>query len=561
MTPGTDRDASGAQWVYLLDGAQNLSRELIGGKAWSINWMRSLGMPVPPAATLCTDAYAHYEQTGALPDPIWRQIVDAVAHLESVTGRTFGAGPRPLLVSVRSGAAESMPGMMDTVLNLGINSQTCQSLAEESGDPDFATRTLALFQNQYRDIILGSTDGDVPEDVWQQLRGAVEAVLASWQSPRAKAYRDHYDITELKGTSVTVQAMVFGNLDEQSGSGVLFTRNPGTGSKEPYGQWLPRAQGEDIVSGRMTPEPIATLEQKLPDQHRQLLELAGTLERTAGNVQDIEFTIEHGNLWLLQARNAKRSPRAAVDFAVQLCEEGLIDEREALARVTPEQVRQLLKPGLDPAAVQSAAIFATGEPACPGIASGVVVSSADEAVDREEEGVVLARPTTSPDDIHGMLSARAIVTELGGATSHAAVVSREIGVPCVVGCGRDTLSPLRGQTVTVDGNSGDIYQGALPVVQFDESADPVLATLIRWAESLCPIEVSGLESPKYDQATDIGPLAHDLEQKLAGVENARGSALESNDGIRLAVDAGLKHIFVRHRLPAMLAAIMTHDKR
>lgn len=548
---------SPARWVRILDGSADLPRQLVGGKAWSINWMRAQGLAVPPAVTLTTEAYAGFEQNGELSHDVCQDITAAIGYLEQATGRTFGSGPRPLLISVRSGAAESMPGMMDTILNLGVNAITCAALAGESGDADFASRTRELFSAQYRQQILGNDHEAVPDDVWAQLRAAVLAVLASWNSPRAKAYRQHYAIDGMAGTSVTLQAMVFGNLDENSGSGVIFSRNPATGSNQPFGQWLQLAQGEDIVSGRMDPQPITTLAAAMPAIHDELIQAAKLLESRGRDIQDIEFTIERGKLWLLQTRSAKRSPRAAVNFAVQLCNEDLISIDAALARISPEQVRQLLKPGLDPGALQTAQMLAKGEPACPGIAHGLVVTSSDEAIDQEMDGVVLARPTTSPDDIHGMLAARAIITELGGATSHAAVVSREIGVPCVVGCGRDSLMSLHGQTVTVDGSEGVIYAGELQVVHFCEKNDPALATLIEWAATRAPVAVFSLDDPAASTAVNVQGLDHNLPARLKSADTVCGLALETSEGIQCAVEAGVKAVFVRQRLPALLAALQT----
>jgi pyruvate, orthophosphate dikinase len=503
------------RWILALDGNRPLSRELIGGKAWSINWMRSLGLPVPPAVTLTTEAYACTAAAGGLPEELWKELVAAMGYLEGITGKRFGSTSTPLLVSVRSGAAESMPGMMDTLLNLGITASICESLAAETGDAEFARQTWAMFQDQYRRLVLADDAAEVPGDVWRQLRGAVDAVFASWNSPRAKTYRGHHGLDDLAGTSVTIQAMVFGNYDDHSGSGVWFTRNPSTGDAQPYGQWLRKSQGEEVVSGRKAPSSVCTLREAMPAVYTHLVETGKLLEAHARDVQDIEFTIERRRLWLLQARSAKRSARATAEFAVQLCREGIIGVDEALRRVTPDHARQILRPRLDPHALQAAEIAATGEPASPGIASGIVVTSADDAVEREAISVILARPTTSPEDIHGMLAARAVITEVGGAASHAAVVSRELGLPCVVGCGAGSLMPLEGHELTVDGASGHIYRGRLPIGCVNESEDPTLRTLIEWAEA----------------------------------------KLESDPGMARPVRAGVPAVGVGHRLPALLAAL------
>jgi pyruvate,orthophosphate dikinase len=349
--------------------------------------------------------------------------------------------------------------------------------------------------------------------------------------------------------------MVFGNYDENSGSGVWFTRNPSTGDPKPYGQWLRRSQGEEVVSGRKVPSSISTLEQAMPVVHAELVKTGALLELHAKDIQDIEFTIERGRLWLLQARSAKRSARAAAEFAVQLRHEGIIGADEALRRVSPDRARQILRPALDPRALQAADIAATGEPASPGIASGIVVVSADDAVEREAIGVILARPTTSPEDIHGMLAARAVITEVGGAASHAAVVSRELGCPCVVGCGADSLMHLEGQEITVDGASGRIYHGRLAIASVDESEDPTLCTLIQWAEAKSPLTVRPLDAIDALGAGDVGVLDAGLDSRLQGVRAAYGQALESDEGIASAIRAGVATVCVRHRLPALLAAL------
>jgi pyruvate, orthophosphate dikinase len=517
--------------------------------------MRSLGLPVPPAVTLTTEAYVRAAAVGGLPEELWKESVAAMGYLEDITGKRFGSDSTPLLVSVRSGAAESMPGMMDTILNLGCTPRICDSLAAQTGDPEFAHQTLTMFQDQYRRLVAANDAAEVPDDVWRQLRGAVDAVFASWNSPRAKTYREHQGLNDLAGTSVTIQAMVFGNYDESSGSGVWFTRNPSTGDPKPYGQWLRRSQGEEVVSGRKVPSSISTLEAAMPAVHTELVNTGALLELHAKDVQDIEFTIERGRLWLLQARSAKRSARAAAEFAVQFRHEGMIGADEALRRVSPDRARQILRPALDPRALQDADIAATGEPASPGIASGIVVVSADDAVEREGMGVILARPTTSPEDIHGMLAARAVITEVGGAASHAAVVSRELGCPCVVGCGADSLMHLQGQEITVDGASGHIYRGRLPIASVEESEDPTLCTLIQWAEEKSPLTVRSLDAIDALGARDVGVLDAGLDSRLRGVRAAYGQALESDEGIARAIRAGVAIVCVRHRLAALLAAL------
>jgi pyruvate,orthophosphate dikinase len=492
------------QWVLVLDGSALPDAALVGGKALSIARIAALGLDVPPAFVVTTRACAGVLASGSLPEGLEAEIADGVAWLEAATGRGFGAQSKALLVSVRSGAPVSMPGMMDTVLNLGINATTEAALAAESGDAAFARDTHRRFIELYssivlktdvpgeahadpttwRDAIQRATGEALPTDVRAQLMGAVRAVFESWNSRRARRYRQHHGIADELGTAVTVQAMVFGNLDEQSGSGVLFSRNPLSGDPAPFGEYLPRAQGEDIVSGRRTPLPLASMAEALPEVHARLLAAAARLEDINADVQDIEFTVERGRLYLLQTRTAKRSAQAAARIAVDLVREGRIARDEALTRLTPAQAEMLLRPRLTASSVAGATLLAQGEGASPGVGRGVAVADPDEAERRAQAGedVVLVRSTTSPNDFHGMFAAQAIVTEQGGSTSHAAVVGRSLGRPCVVGCGVGALSTLVGRTVTVDGDHGRVFEGRLEVEAPDENADPVLAQLIRWAE-------------------------------------------------------------------------------
>ena len=442
--------------------------------------MMALGILVPPAFVLSTDECARYVDAGnRLPEDIIAALPGEMAKLESITGRSFGRGPKPLLVSVRSGAAVSMPGMMDTVLNLGMTAEVEQAMAKETGDAHFAADTRRRFETQYRAIVGIAADGDP----WRQLEGAIGAVFDSWQSRRAIAYRTERNITTAKGTAVTVQAMIFGNLDEHSGTGVLFSRNPSTGADEPFGEWLPRAQGEDVVSGSHDPLPLAALAEMMPDVHAALMATMRRLELDARDAQDIEFTIEAGRLWLLQSRTAKRTPRAAVRLAVAMQREGLISEHEAATRVTTEQIEMANRPHIDPRARAKATVVARGTPASPGVACGFVVCDTVEAEDRADAGeaVVLGRPTTDPEDVPAMMAACAIVTELGGATSHAAVVSRELGIPCIVGCGVATITQLSGRTVTVDAETGEVFDGSLPIVPPATADDADLQQLRAWA--------------------------------------------------------------------------------
>ncbi|MDB6001735.1 MAG: pyruvate, phosphate dikinase [Rhizobacter sp.] len=403
--------------VLRLDGETVPDRALIGGKAWSIASMRSLGLNVPPAFVITTDACRHYLDDGAIAASLDAEIDEGIAWLEAQSGRRFGSGPRPLLVSVRSGAPISMPGMMDTVLNLGINDATQALLANECGDTAFAADTRRRFRELYTSIVLKSEDGAsaIPDDVRAQLHGAIEAVFRSWNSRRARRYRDHHGISHALGTAVTVQAMVFGNMDERSGTGVLFSRNPLSGDASPYGEYLARAQGEDVVSGQHTPMPLAAMGDVNQPALAALLDAATLLEREAGDAQDIEFTVERGTLYLLQTRVAKRSPRAAVRMAVEMVAEGRIAPAQALRRVSPEQVRLLLRPQLAEGAAAAATVVARGEAASPGVGVGRVVTDSDqaEACAKAGDDVVLARAATSPNDLHGMISSRAILTDRG----------------------------------------------------------------------------------------------------------------------------------------------------
>jgi len=569
------------RFILGLDGSALPAREQIGGKAWSVARMQSLGLPVPPAFVITTDACRAYLEAGRFPEGLEVDLDQAIAWLEAQSGRTLGRGPHPLLVSVRSGAAISMPGMMDTVLNLGIDAGTAAALASEAGDATFAADTHRRFLELYASIVLkltlgsghGATPpalldaiaaqgGAVPATPREQLHAAVEAVFASWNSRRAKKYRKHHDIPDNIGTAVTVQAMVFGNLDDRSGTGVLFSRNPLTGDPAPYGEYLHRAQGEDVVSGKFTPEPLSALETSMPEVHAELMRAAACLEAENGDVQDIEFTVQQGKLYLLQSRSAKRAPQAAVRFAVDMVEEGRIEPATALARVSAEQVRTLLKPRLANGAAADAAVVARGEVACQGVGVGVVVTDSDEAERRHAAGeaVVLARATTSPEDVHGMIAAVAVVTEQGGATSHAAVVSRALGVPCIVGCGESTVTALAGREVTVDAAAGLVYGSALAVETPDESDDPRLARLTAWAAAASPLAVVGIDDAAAADAYDLDHVegAEDptrLPALLAGHAVARGLAVESDAGVAAALAAGVKTIVARHPLPVLLAAL------
>jgi pyruvate, orthophosphate dikinase len=497
--------------VVLLDGNAGLSRTLLGNKGYGIDAMHRHGLPVPAAFGITTEACSQFfaDPRGCL-DGIWPQVCDKLGWLERETSRRFGRGPRPLLVSVRSSAAESMPGMMDTVLNVGIDDAVEQALAG-AFSAEFARDTRERFRRIYRRIVLGGDESaQVPQDPEQQLRGAIGAVFRSWNSERAIAYRDHNRLNHLAGTAVVVQAMVFGNMARDSGTGVLFSRNPMTGANEPFGEWLPGGQGEDVVSGTMEVLPITALVEELPAVFEQLLSAAHTLEQLARDVQDIEFTVEAGTLWLLQTRGAKRSAQAAVRLALQLRRDGLIDDAEAVGRVTPAQIDTVLRPSLQPETRLGAALLAKGLPVSPGVASGRAYSDVDEALDAAEQGqdVILVRTFTSPDDVQGMLAARGVVTEIGGATSHAAVVSREIGRPAVVGCGEGVVEALRGKLITIDGTEGEVREGSLELKAWSETDSPDLSELAEIARMISPLRahVSG-DYPVLDDDTDTAVRA------------------------------------------------------
>lgn len=454
--------------ILSLDASLEAGPDRIGGKAASLLAMARLGLPVPPAFVVPTDVARAWAASGNLPAGFADMLAAGVRGLEAATGRSFGAAQRPLLLSVRSGAAVSMPGMMETLLNLGLTGTSAAGLAAETGNPAFVADLRDSFTAQFNACV-----GPVPDDAQAQLLAAVEAVMASWNSRRARRYRAHHGIPDDLGTAVTVQAMVFGNLCDRSGTGVLFSRNPISGEAAPWGEWLPRAQGEALVAGTHNALPIEQLGKDMPEAHQQLLAGARALERAGRDAQDIEFTIESGRLFFLQSRPAKRTARAALTIAMSMHDEGLLDRDAALARVTPEQLAALLAPVL--ANAGDALVLATGTAASPGAGAGRAVTSAHEAEARAANGeaVVLVRPTTSPEDVGGMLAAVAVVTEAGGATSHAAVVGRSLGKPVVTGCGPGLQALIGGRAVTVCGASGRVFDGLLPLAP--PPAAPALA--------------------------------------------------------------------------------------
>ncbi|PPJ24929.1 pyruvate, phosphate dikinase [Nocardia nova] len=466
--------------VVALDGMTPGTKETLGGKAYSVNKMRSLGLPVPPAFALPTHVCAKYHDNGrVLPDTVWQQVLQQMGELERQTGRRFGAGPSPLLVSVRSGAAQSMPGMMDTVLNLGLTPELRAALAAETGDPEWAEDTWNRFRTSYAAIVSKQPGSEPPADPYEQLRAAIGAVFDSWTNERVRAYRERHGLGTGGGTAVTVQAMVFGNRDECSGTGVMFSRDPATGAARLYGEWLARAQGEDVVSGEKTPSPLDTLRTERADLYDALANIASTLEAEHADLVDIEFTVESDRLYVLQCRAGKRSPTAAVRIAVEFVRAGAIDKEEALRRISAEQAEMIAATG---SVHTDREVLASGIAAGPGIAVGQAVADLDTARELAAEGVavVLVRPATAPDDVPAMFESAAVVTEFGGATSHAALVCREIGLPCVVGCGEGTMSTLNGRTVTVDGTTGRIFDGnatSTEIAEYDEYLTELLSYL------------------------------------------------------------------------------------
>lgn len=547
-------------FVYPVEriDANDLAR--FGGKAAGLARMAAAGIPVPPAFVIGTDGYRAFRDAGHLPPAIAVQAEEAMQQLELATGKRFGASnAAPLLVSVRSGAQVSMPGMMDTVLNLGITASGALTIARDTGNADFALDTWQRFWRMFCDIVLG-VDGetvaealaplvaaakadptaetfdaleaaalrviaaegvaDVQADPHWQLRRAIAAVFESWDSRRARTYRAHHKIPDDMGTAVTVQAMVFGNFDARSGSGVAFTRNPNTGDRTLYGEFLLGRQGEDLVSGSATPVPISE-PGALSERHRQeLFDHGQRLERMYSDAVDIEFTVEGGQLYFLQVRSAKRTAHAAVRIAAELVDDGIVAPEAALKKVTVEQLKKLLRPAFEPAALAQARVLIEGIGASPGHAYGIAVLDADRAaaVASSGEKVIFLRPTTSPQDIRGMLSAQAIVTARGGALSHAAVVSRALDIPCVVGCEALEIEPEarrfrigahhfeEGAPLSVDGATGRVYSGVLPLEPAVQAGGHI-DRLLGWSDELSQISfwIAGVNGRDVTSALRQGP--------------------------------------------------------
>ncbi|MHC4099425.1 MAG: pyruvate, phosphate dikinase [Planctomycetota bacterium] len=537
-------------------------RELLGGKGANLAEMSAIGLPVPQGFTITTKVCADYHKAGDhLPDGLMAQVRESVAALEAETGKEFGSATNPLLLSVRSGAAHSMPGMMDTVLNLGLNDQTCDGIASATGNQRFAYDIYRRLINMFGDVVMGlkheyfetafdrikekyhaTVDTDVPtegmkqlcddykavyrkhvgksfpQDPFTQLERAIEAVFSSWNTPRAVSYREINQITGLIGTAANVQTMVFGNLGEDSGTGVAFTRNPSTGQNKLYGEFLTNAQGEDVVAGIRTPRPVSEMRRWNKAAYDRLLEIKDILEGHYREVQDIEFTIERGELYMLQTRRGERTGAAAVKIAVDLVSEGLIDRTEAVQRVPAGDLPQLLLPSFTPAAKKSAEVLAKGLPASPGAATGKLAFTADEAVRRslKDEKVLLVRSATSPEDIDGMHHAVGILTSTGGMTSHAAVVARGWGKCCVAGAGELAIDAKRRRvtvkgktftpddTLSIDGSTGEVLAGEIEGTPPKMSAE--FNTLMEWADSMrrLGVRTNADEGPDAARARSYG---------------------------------------------------------
>ena len=535
------------KYLYLFSEGNKDMREILGGKGANLAEMTNAGMPVPQGFTISTEACTQYYKDGRqINEEIMADIYEYIGKMEEITGKKFGDVKNPLLVSVRSGARASMPGMMDTILNLGLNDEVVEGLAAKTGNPRFAYDSYRRFVQMFSDVVmeLSKSDfekiidemkeakgvkldteldaddmkalvvkfkdlykskmgSDFPADPKVQLIEAVKAVFRSWDNPRANVYRRMNEIPYDWGTAVNVQAMVFGNSGNNSGTGVAFTRNPATGEKALFGEYLINAQGEDVVAGIRTPSPIAHLKDQMPEVYDQFVEIATRLENHYKDMQDMEFTIEDGKLYMLQTRNGKRTAAAALKIAVDLVDEGMIDEREAVLRVEPKQLDSLLHPQFDAAALKQAEVIGKGLAASPGAACGQVVFTAEDAKESVENGsmkkVVLVRLETSPEDIEGMVVAQGILTVRGGMTSHAAVVARGMGTCCVSGCGEIVVdydkqeftlggkTYKRGDWISIDGSTGNIYGEAIPTVEASISGD--FGRFMGWADAARQLKV------------------------------------------------------------------------
>ncbi|MDA0978874.1 MAG: pyruvate, phosphate dikinase, partial [Proteobacteria bacterium] len=544
-----------AKRVYLFDEGGKDDRDLLGGKGANLCEMTGLGLPVPYGFIINTETCRDFFKLGnRFPGLLEQEYRSALRIVEKKMDARFGDPENPLLFSVRSGAPVSMPGMMNTILNLGLNDEITEGLARKTGNPRFAYDSYRRFIQMFADVVLDA-DGDAfehrigeykaargytldtemtaedwqiiiedfksladfPQDPFTQLRLAIEAVFLSWHTPRAIVYREMNNIPETLGTAVNVQAMVFGNFGDTSGSGVAFTRNPSTGESEFFGEFLFNAAGEDVVAGVRTPEPLTTLKERMPEVYDELFRTQALLERHYRDMQDIEFTIQEGRFYMLQTRSGKRTGRASIKIAVDMVTGGLIDQEEALLRVSPEHVESFLHPMVDP--TQRKDVIARGLPASPGGATGQVVFSADEAVTINKSGnpVILVRRETTPEDIHGMKVAEGILTELGGMTSHAAVVARGMGVCAITGCGDISVNfeqgiattsegtvIRRGDIITLDGNHGEVMLGDIPKIEASDSDD--FQTLLKWADEHRRLRVrANAETPEdVAKARELG---------------------------------------------------------
>ncbi len=549
------------KWVYLFQevaeaeqacsGDWERVRGFLGGKGANLAEMVRIGVPVPPGFTVTTEACLAYASAGnQIPEEVWQQELDAMKKVEEKTGKKFGEPSNPLLVSCRSGAKFSMPGMMDTVLNLGLNDETARGMIELTQDERFVYDSYRRLVQMFGSVVLGLDDEffedaihelkqsrgikddtelkapdwkeltekfqsiigrekgfPFPQDPYEQLKLATEAVFKSWHGKRAVDYRNAARISHDLGTAVNIVTMVFGNMGDDSGTGVAFTRNPATGARELYGDYLLNAQGEDVVAGIRNTKPIGELAQDLPEAFAEFVEICAKLERHYRDIQDVEFTIERGKLWMLQTRSGKRTAKAAVTVAVDMCEEGLISRAEAVRRIEPRHVDALMHPGFDLKEKEKAStdggLLGTGVNASPGAAVGVVAFDADTAEEWGKSGkdVIMVRPFTKPDDVHGMLAAKGILTSEGGATSHAAVVARQFGVPCIVGADAIRIN-VKGRTfsangrtvqegdwISIDGNTGEVFSGKIPTVapRFEDQTE--LIRILTWADEFRRLEV------------------------------------------------------------------------
>jgi pyruvate,orthophosphate dikinase len=567
--------------VYSFADGDGRNRKLLGGKGANLCEMTQIGINVPPGFVITTEACLDYLDQDQLPDGLMESVKEQIGKLETATNKTFGTGPDPLLVSVRSGSAMSMPGMMDTILNLGLNDETLAGLIEQTGDARFAYDAYRRFIQLFGKVALGigdekfdehfeevknragvkadvgldaehlkdisekflavvrhETGRDFPQDVMMQLQLAVESVFRSWMGKRAVDYRREFHVTPemANGTAVNICTMVFGNMGDDCATGVGFTRNPGTGENEMFGEYLVNAQGEDVVAGIRTPKQLLQMEEEMPTQFAQLVELRNRLESHYREVQDYEFTIEKGTLYCLQTRNGKMNASAMVKTSVDMFGEDLISKEEALLRIDPELLEQLLHPSLDRAS--AADPIATGLPASPGAAAGKCVFDADlaEKLGRSGEKLILVREETRPEDIHGFFAAEGILTSRGGKTSHAAVVARGMGKPCVAGAeGIEVDVALRiarvgerviheGDVITLDGATGNVYLGAVPTLEAQFSED--LKILLGWADEASRLKVmANADTPaaaKKARGYGARPLAD--RYRYDSREQSRGSA-------------------------------------